>query len=242
MPAKRNSQTALITGSADRIGKALALGLAECGYAIALHYNRSKETAVKTAAEIRRRGSRCETFACDLSNEFETKELIPAVLKKLPGLSLLINNASLFDRAGLIPLNLKNFDDHIAINLKAPYILTSVFAQAVKKGHIINILDTHITRNQTAHLPYLLSKKSLYDLTKIAALELAPQIRVNAVAPGLILPPDDQSADYLDRLAKRVPLQRKGNPAQIVQSVKFLMENDYLTGQVIFNDGGEHLL
>lgn len=235
-------QTALITGSANRIGKALALALAECGYTIALHYNHSQQAAAKTAAEIKRKGGRCEIFSGNLGNEYEAKKLVPTVLEKLPRLSLLINNASIFQRSNLVPLDLKNFDEHFAVNLKAPYILTSVFAQNCKRGHIINILDTHIVQNKTAHFAYLLSKKALHDLTKMAAVALAPHIRVNAVAPGLILPPADQPADYLDRLAKQVPLKRKGTPTQITQCVKFLIENDYLTGQVLFNDGGEHLL
>ena len=242
MPAKRNQEAVLITGSAGRIGKAIALSLARSGYAIALHYKNSTQAATQTAVEIRRHGVRCEIFPCDLSNEYEVKELIPAVLKKLPKLKLLINSASIFERSSLVPLDLKNLDKHLMVNLKAPYILTSVFAERCKKGHIINILDTNVVKNKTAHMAYLLSKKSLRDLTKLAAVALAPNIRVNAVAPGLILPPAGEPAGYLDRLAKQIPLKRKGTPEQIALSIKFLMENDYLTGQIIFNDGGEHLL
>ena len=171
MPAKRNQEAVLITGSAGRIGKAIALSLARSGYAIALHYKNSTQAATQTAVEIRRHGVRCEIFPCDLSNEYEVKELIPAVLKKLPKLKLLINSASIFERSSLVPLDLKNLDKHLMVNLKAPYILTSVFAERCKKGHIINILDTNVVKNKTAHMAYLLSKKSLRDLTKLAALQ-----------------------------------------------------------------------
>ena len=239
---KSNNQTVLITGSANRIGKGIALKLAGLGYNIALHHNNSREAALKTAAEIKRKGGHCEIFAADLGDEQETKALIPAVTAKMPRLTLLINSASIFEPSRLISLDLDNWNRHFSINLKTPYILTSLFANICKKGHIINILDTNITKNKTSYFAYLLSKKSLHELTKLSAVALAPQIRVNAIAPGLILPPAGQKTNYLDRLAKQVPLKRKGEISNITHSVKFLIENDYLTGQVLFNDGGEHLL
>jgi NAD(P)-dependent dehydrogenase (short-subunit alcohol dehydrogenase family) len=153
-----------------------------------------------------------------------------------------VNNASIFEPSSLLSLDVENLDRHFGVNFKAPFILTGIFAKLCGKGHIINILDTHITQNRTSHLAYLLSKKSLYDLTKLSAVSLAPQIRVNAVAPGLILPPVGKRSDHLDRLAQQVPLKRKGDVAHVVQSLRFLVENDYMTGQVLFADGGEHLL
>jgi len=239
---KLKKETALVTGGANRIGKAIALTLAGLGYHIALHYHRSPKDALKTAVQIRKKGVICKLFCTDLSHEYGAKELIPAVLEKMSPVTLLINSASIFEPSELVSLDLDNLDRHFAVHLKAPYILTSTFAARCKTGHIINILDTHITKNKTAHFAYLLSKKSLFELTKLSAVALAPKIRVNAVAPGLILPPSGQNSAYLSRLAKRVPLGRKGEVSQITQSVKFLIENDYLTGQVIFNDGGEHLL
>lgn len=137
--------------------------------------------------------------------------------------------------------DLKDFDQEVAVNLRAPFILSSQFACHIREGAIINILDTNVSKNKTAHVSYLLTKKSLSELTRIAALELAPQIRVNAVAPGLILPPNSKGKDYLDRLAKNIPLKRKGEPADIAKAVHFLLENTYITGQTIFVDGGEHL-
>lgn len=239
---KLKKETALVTGGAHRIGKAIALTLAGLGYHIALHYHGSKKDALKTAAQIRRTGTPCELFCTDLSNEHGAKELIPAILAKMPPLTLLINSASIFEPSELVSLDLDNWDRHFAIHLKAPYILTSTFAARCKRGQIINILDSHVTKNKTAYFAYLLSKKSLYELTKLSAVALAPQIRVNAIAPGLILPPTGKNSAYLNRLAKHVPLKRKGEVSQITQSVKFLIENNYLTGEVIFNDGGEHLL
>ena len=125
---------------------------------------------------------------------------------------------------------------------KAPFILSSEFYRICKKGQIINFLDTNIVKNKTSHVAYLLTKKNLADLTKLAAIEFAPDIRVNGIAPGLILPPKKETTEYLDRMAKNIPLKRRGGESYITRSIKFLLENDFLTGQFLFNDGGEHLV
>lgn len=235
------NKTALITGAAKRIGEGIALHLASLGYNIALHYHRSFSLAKRVAKEINSLGVICEEFPCDLSRERQTDSLIPKVIKKFPNLVLLINNASLFEKSKLLEEKLTIFNQHFAINLKAPYILTKQFAQRCSAGQIINVLDTHIAKNTTAHFSYLLSKKSLADLTLLAAKQLAPHIRVNAIAPGPILPPVHENANYLKHLAKTIPLQRNGDIRNINQAIQFLIENDYMTGQIIFVDGGEHL-
>lgn len=243
MPAKlKNSKgTVIITGGAKRIGATIALHLAQHGYSIALHYNHSRKEAADLAKEIRSLQVRCEIFGADLENAKAVASLIPQIVKKHPDLQCLINNASIFERSTLQAGDLKDFDREFAVNLRAPFILSSHFARSIKEGSIINILDTHVTKDRTIHFSYLLAKKSLGDLTRSAALELAPEIRVNAVAPGLILPPESKGKDYLDRLAKNIPLKRKGEPQNIAQAVQFLIENTYITGQTIFVDGGEHL-
>ena len=239
---KKNIQgTALITGAARRIGQAIALEVASLGYNVALHYHHSKEPAEAIAAEIRQKGVECGLFSCDLSDEDQTAQLIAKVFKKFPGLNLLVNSASIFERSKFSLQDLKLFNDHFAVNLKAPFILSSEFFRLCKKGQIINLLDTNIVKNKTSHVAYLLTKKSLSDLTKLAAVEFAPHIRVNGIAPGLILPAKGDTAESLDRMAQNIPLKRKGALGYITQSVRFLIENDYLTGQFIFNDGGEHL-
>ena len=157
-------------------------------------------------------------------------------------MSVLVNNASIFETSTVAGFSGSSFDRHMNINLKAPMILTREFAAACRRGHVINILDTHITSNKTDHATYLLSKKGLAELTKMAAVEFSPRVRVNAVAPGLILPPAGKSTKHLERLAKDVPLKRKGSLGNITRTVEFLINNDYVNGQIIFNDGGEHLL
>ena len=243
MAKHRNNSlgTVLITGSSKRIGQAIALSLAEWGYNIALHFNESLDAAEDLAAIIRKKKGICETFAADLSDRDDALSLIETVQKRFPDLNVLINNASIFKPSKLTTADLSRLDEHWAVNFKAPYILICEFARVCQKGKIINILDTHIVQNKTAHMAYLLSKKSLADLTKLAAVSLAPHIRVNGIAPGIILPPNQQSYNYLLQLANKIPLQKRGDVAHITRSVRFLLENDYLTGQILFNDGGEHL-
>lgn len=231
----------LITGGAQRIGRAIALHLARAGYSIALHYNRSRTNAQDLANEIRNLQVGCHIFKAELANSNAVTSLITQVIKKFPDLRYLINNASIFEKSTLRNCDIKDFDRELAINLRAPFILSSQFASHIREGAIINILDTNVSKNRTAHVSYLLAKKSLSELTRIAAIEFAPDIRVNAVAPGLILPPNSKGKDYLDRLAKNIPLKRKGEPADIAKAVHFLFENTYITGQTIFVDGGEHL-
>ena len=241
MKKKNDRGTALITGCARRIGQAIALKLASLGYNIALHYHHSKDQAELSAAEIRRKGVRCELFSCDLSDESQTSNLMTEVVKRFSGLNLLVNSASIFEKSKFAVKDLKLFNSHFAINLKAPFILSCEFFRFCKKGQIINLLDTKIVKNKTSHVAYLLTKKSLADMTKLAAVEFAPDIRVNGIAPGLILPAKGDAVESLERMARNIPLKRKGDLSGITQSIKFLIENDYLTGQIIFNDGGEHL-
>ena len=237
-PARK---VALVTGGAKRIGEAICRALARSGYSIALHYSTSRIEADQTAKRIHKGGGVCATFACDLADAHAAEDLVPSVMGEFGRLDVLVNSASIFERSSLEAGNLELWERHFAINLTAPYILMRSFARCAKEGSIINFLDTHIVRNKTAHAAYLLSKKALAELTKIAAVEFAPRIRVNAVAPGIILPPVSQKGGYLDRLAKHIPLQRKGKVENIAHAVLFLLENDYVTGQVIFEDGGEHL-
>ena len=243
MPSKTTNSngTVLITGGSKRIGRTIALHLAHYGYSIALHYHHSQKDAEALARIIQTLQVRCDIFEADLENAKNVSSLIQQVRKKFPDLQSLINNASIFEKSTLRTGDIKDFDQEFAINLRAPFILCSQFASLIKEGSIINILDTNVTKDKTGHFSYLLAKKSLADLTRLAALELAPEIRVNAIAPGLILPPESQGKEYLDRLAKNIPLKRKGEPTDIAKAVQFLLENTYITGQTIFVDGGEHL-
>jgi len=231
-----------VTGAAKRIGRQVALHLAEQGYQIALHYHHSKVEAMTTAQAIYKTGERCELFCCDLSDEAQTLKLIPQVFKAFPNLNLLINSASIFIPNQFGTTDLTLFKTHWDINFKAPYILTCDFARLVKKGQVINFVDTNVVKYKTKYADYLMTKKALLDFTKMAAVQWGPGIRVNGISPGMILPPVNNQPDDRLKRARQIPLQRTGNPKQILQSVQFLLENDYLTGQIIANDGGESLV
>jgi pteridine reductase len=238
----KSSNAALITGGAQRIGKAIAITLADRGFDIALHYNHSRNEALSLAEEIRQRGVRCEILACDLGKESQVLLLLEKARKKFRHLNLLINNASIFKPSALDRQGLKALDAHWMINFKAPFILTEEFARLCGRGQIINILDTKVFKNKTEYVGYLLSKKSLAELTKISAVALAPDIRVNGIAPGIILPPPGKGKSYLAKRAQQVPLKRSGDVHFITQSVSFLLDNEFVTGQAICVDGGEHLI
>jgi pteridine reductase len=242
MNKQKSPGTAFVTGGAQRIGRAICLVLADRGYNIALHYNHSGKEADKLAAEIRNKGVVCKTFACDLSRQSEVLLLLGKVLKEFRDMSLLVNNASIFTPSKFERKDLKLLDENWMINFKAPFILSADFARLCKQGQIINILDTKVTQNKTTHIAYIISKKALHELTKLCAVEFAPKIRVNAIAPGIILPPPGKNGDYLKKRAGEVPLKKSGDVRYITQSVEFMIDNDFVTGQVIFADGGEHLL
>ena len=238
----KSKNAVLITGGAQRIGKAIALALADRGFDIALHYNHSRDEAIDVANQIRPKGVRCEVFACDLQKESQVLLLLEKARKKFPHLNLLVNNASMFLPSGLGRHDLKLLDVHWTINFRAPFILSGEFVRLCQKGQIINILDTKVVKNKTEHLGYLLSKKALSELTKLLAVSLAPSIRVNGISPGIILPPPNKGQSYLDKRAQQIPLKRAGDVRFITLSVEFLLDNEFVTGQTIFVDGGEHLI
>ena len=240
--SKSNVGTALVTGAAKRLGRQVALLLAKEGYQIALHYHRSKLEAMSTAQAIYKTGVRCELFSCDLADEAQTLKLVPQVFKAFPNLNVLVNSASIFipNRFGAADLTL--FKTHWDINFKAPYILTCEFARLVKRGQVINFIDANVVKHKTDYADYLMAKKALLEFTKMAAVQWGPRIRVNGISPGMILAPVNNQQDDRIKRAHQIPLQRTGRPAHILQSVQFLLENDYLTGQIIANDGGEGLI
>ena len=234
--------TVLVTGAAKRLGQVIALDLAKKGFNIALHYHQSKVDAAKTAQQIYKMGGRCELFSCDLSDSKSTGRLIAEVYKSFPGLNLLINSASIFVPNTFGARDLSLFDAHWDINFKAPYILSCEFARILKKGQIINFIDTNVVKFQSRYQDYLLTKKALAEFTKMAAVSWGPHIRVNGIAPGMILPSVNQQKDDRALRAKKIPLQKVGHPQNILDTVDFLLKNTYLTGQIIAVDGGEQLV
>ncbi len=235
------NSTALVTGGARRLGKEIIRELAQSGYKIALHYNSSEQEAKELQAELEAKSIPCSLFQGDLAEEKTILNLISLVKKRFADLNLLINNASVFQRRNIFATELDIFNQNMNINFKAPFFLTRDFARVCKKGQVINIVDSKIAHNDVNYGSYALSKKVLADFTKMAAKELAPDIRVNGIAPGYILAPEGETEKYLRQRPDKIPLKRKGEPFEISKAISFLISNDYITGQHLYLDGGEHL-
>jgi NAD(P)-dependent dehydrogenase (short-subunit alcohol dehydrogenase family) len=235
--------TVLITGAAKRLGKYIALAFAEAGYNIALHCNSSVEEAEVTADDIRRyHGVTCEVFVQNLQKTEQLGHLIESVRDTFSDLSVLVNSASVFGQGTLMETSEGLFDAQLGVNFKAPFFLTQAFAKIIKNGSVCNIIDTYASTNVYQHTAYLLAKKALAGLTGTAARELAPAIRVNGVAPGLILPSNEKEVELFSVISKKLPLKKVGQPEDVAKAVLFLTESSYITGEIIHIDGGRHLL
>ncbi len=236
-------QTALITGAAKRIGKALSEHLAEKGWNIAIHYNNSEKDAHDLATDFASKypNQSFKTFKADLSDTDEVLKLIPSAISEMGEIQLLINNASAFDKSYIKDTSLKLFERQINVNFRSCFFLIREFAKQCKQGNIINFVDTRITTNKSDFAAYSLSKKVLWELTKMAALEFAPNIRVNAIAPGVTLAPEDKDEKYLQKLAQNIPMKKPGGLIPVLQSLDYILESNQLTGQLLFADGGENL-
>jgi NAD(P)-dependent dehydrogenase (short-subunit alcohol dehydrogenase family) len=237
------NKTALITGAARRLGRAMASHLASQEWNIAIHYNSSETEARLLLNELMNAypNQKFGLFEADLNVSDEVEMLIPQVIQKLPGLELLVNNASVFEPARLGETTTGFLERQMNVNFKAPFILIRDFARRVKSGIIVNFVDTRIVTNQSNFAAYSISKKALWETTKMAALEFGPGIRVNAIAPGLTLPPEDKGEEYLLNLSEKIAMKRPGGLEPILKSLDFILNNDYLTGQLLFCDGGENL-
>lgn len=236
------SKAALITGGGKRLGKAMSLYLAERGYDIAIHYNHSDKEAKETAELISDIGRNCEIFQADLSNIKEVRDLIPDVLEAFPECSILVNSASIFEDISFRDVTEEVFDRDFNVNFKAPFFLSQDFSKGNNSELIINMLDMRINKVETGHFSYNLTKKALRDFTTMAAKELGPQIRVNGICPGPILPPPDKDIKYLEKIAENTPLKKAGNPDYIISAVEYILDNPFVTGQCLFVDGGQHLV
>lgn len=245
--------TALVTGAGKRLGRAMALYLAKRGHDVAIHYSASRDEAEEVAQEIRTLGRKAICLQADLLIEAETLTLIPAATAALGPLTVLINNASIFEYDRIDTATRKGWDRHIESNLRAPYVLTQAFArqcppaipdqdgEPVAQGLIINMVDQRIRKLTPEFSTYTIAKMALWALTQTAAQGLAPHIRVNAIGPGPTLRGSRQSEDHFARQRAATVLGRGANPADITAALGFFLDSPAVTGQVIVVDGGQHL-
>ncbi len=230
--------SALVTGGAVRLGRAIALHLARKGYGVALHYHRSDEKARAVLAEIESLGVRARGYPADFTDLSETVKLAGQAVRDFPDLELLVNSA-----ANFIPQDIENTEtasltDTMNINLLSPYLLMRDYKRWVNRGMVVNILDERVLKNIPTFAAYSVAKVGLDHLTRLAAIEWGERVRVNAIAPGLILPPPGRGDEFLRREAEKVPLRTHGSVDDICRALDYLLASPFVTGETLFIDGG----
>jgi pteridine reductase len=229
--------TAIVTGGAIRIGKAMALHLAGKGFNIALHHHKSLPSAV--IEEIKSQGVQCQNYPCDFFNLEEAERFVEKILADFDDVELLINSAANFIQENLEETQKKTLADTLHLNLMSPYLLMRDFKRSVNKGMIINILDERVRKHVSTFGAYSVSKVGLKYLTELAAVEWGETVRVNGIAPGLILAPQGGAPGYLEKAAKKVPTRTHGGIENLLQALDYLMENKFVNGDTLFVDGAE---
>jgi pteridine reductase len=236
-----SGKTALVTGAAKRIGRAIAHALADEGVNVVVHYRGSTDEAKELAAELREKRVSSWTVQADFDKPQERDTLIQRAVEAAGTLDILVNNASIFPAETLDELSFDSLMKNIEINAWTPFALSRDFARQVGRGKIINLIDSRVSDTDWSHAGYIISKHALAALTDMIALAYAPDITVNGVSPGLILPPPGKDESYIEKLTNTVPLKKHGDPKDIADAVVFLAKSDFITGEVIYVDGGRHL-
>jgi pteridine reductase len=239
---KLSGKVALVTGAAKRLGRAIALHLAREGADVIVHYHRSVDEAQEVVAEITNLGRRAICLHADLAKKSDIDNLFAATKKEFARLDILVNNASNFLHADFASLTEEIWDAALDVNLKAPFLCSQAAAPLLKKnyGVIINLSDVAGFLGWTSYVPHSVSKAGITMLTRVLAKALAPEIRVNAIAPGTITMPGDPpdlAADFI----KRAPLQRTGTTEDVTAAISFLINSPFITGEVLKLDGGRTL-
>ena len=239
---------ALVTGSAHRLGKAFALSLARQGYALLLHYHNTESEAHQTADEIRALGVPVHLAQADLTQPNGIQSLISNLDTLLHDFqnstfNLLVNSAAVMQRSDIDTLSLDDWDSTFALNLRAPFALSKALSKKMTQGGlIVNVTDVGAQKTWSGYPAYTVSKSALESLTRVLARALAPKIRVNAIAPGLILHSDVVSTEQWEKLVSRLPLKRAATLNEVTSALEFLIKNEYITGQTIVVDGGYSLI
>lgn len=235
---------ALVTGGARRIGRVLAATAAEAGYDVAIHVRAMDDEAEAAAGEVRSHGRKATILTCDLRKESATVALVGEAETELGPVTLLVNCASVFEHDAFSDMNRASWDVHMETNLRAPLVLSQVFARrlpADREGLIVNILDQRVWRPGADFFSYTLSKTALWDATRMLAQALAPRIRANGIGPGPTLASIHQDDAAFQAEAAATPLGRPVDPAEIGRALRYLMDARAVTGQMIAVDSGQHL-
>jgi NAD(P)-dependent dehydrogenase (short-subunit alcohol dehydrogenase family) len=252
MSESPRARTALVTGSAKRLGREIALALASAGWSVALHYRSTAADALATADECRKVGSpgaRFDSFQADLADETQVRELLPKVIQQLGAVDAVVNNASLFDHDDVASLGYEKLEAHLRVNAGAPVLLAQALHahltarnSAPGEGVVVNLLDQKLWNPNPDFLSYTLSKAALESANTMLAMALAPRVRVVGVAPGLTLTSHLLSDEKFEQLHRLSPLGRSSTAADVAGAVKFALENGSITGTTLLVDGGQHLM
>ena len=243
MPINKKKKIAVVTGAGHRLGKEFALTLSRMGYAILLHYNTSEIQTQKLAELITAEGVDVFPYKADLTDHKQIKEMWKFIHSLPFDLEILINSAAIMKHNDIRTLSYSDFDETFDLNLRAPLFCSQEASKTmVTGGLIINISDIGAGKNWLGYPIYSISKSSLEVLTRILAKALAPKIRVNAIAPGLVMPPESGDDKNWEKLKDKIPLKRSANPVEITSMVEYLLLNKYITGQIFAIDGGYSLL
>ena len=236
------SGAALVTGGGKRIGRAICLELASAGFDVAIHHRHSEDEAAEVARAVEALGRRAVTLSADLADAVATHDLVGRAAEALGPLSVLVNNASVFADDRLDTITGETWSAHLDVNLRAPVLLAQVFARQAPDGSaIVNILDQRVLKPDPRFFSYGLSKSALWFATRTMAQALAPRIRVNGVGPGPTLPSVHQTPDDFAAEAGATLLERPGSPEAVARTVRWLVDAELVTGQMIAVDGGQHL-
>ncbi|MCH7958934.1 MAG: SDR family oxidoreductase [Candidatus Hydrogenedentes bacterium] len=234
-------KTALVTGGALRLGRAICSALAAQGVHVIVHYRSSKDAAESLAETLRETDAKAWTISANLESPEEAGRLVDRALELSGELDFIVNNAAIFPRDTLEDLSTENLFQNLSVNALSPLIIARAFSARGGTGAIVNLLDARVTDYDREHVSYHLSKRMLLSLTRMMAAEFAPAVRVNAIAPGLILPPVGEDESYLEALADTNYLKRVGSPEDVCSAVLFLLASEFITGQTLYVDGGRHM-
>ncbi len=235
-------KTALITGAAVRIGRALALTLAREGVNIVAHYHTSAPEVEQLFSEVRALGVEVWGVRADFAVREEYESLLPRARAAAGQVDFLLNSASIFPPHTLLDLTFEDLTLNALVNAWVPFYLSRELARLGGPRKVINLLDSRLTGDDPTHVAYMLSKHLLAEFTRRGALAFAPDVTVNGIAPGLILPPPGRDLAYLDALVDTVPLKRHGDEWDIAEAARYLLTSTFVTGTVLFVDGGRHLI
>jgi pteridine reductase len=234
---------ALVTGAGRRVGKALALALGEESMRVAVHYNTAREGADEVVQQIAERGGEAETFAADLADPAAPAELVDRVQQRFGSLDVVINSAAVMEQTPVGEVTLEMWDRIFAVNLRAPFFIAQAAAPYLReaRGAIVNIADLAAFESWPGYVPHSISKAGIVKMTSALARVFAPDVRVNAIAPGAVLLPEDWDEASGEKLSDTTPLGRLGDPEDVVDAMLYLLRAGYVTGETLIVDGGRHI-